>query len=176
MLANSNCRGVTLIELMVVVIAVGILTAVALDRVLPLIGRAQRAAFLDVQRELQSSLMLAAAERITSGQVGELAQLAAANPMSLLLRTPQNYAGSVAAAAQAGVPRATWYYDEAARRLAYRVGRYTRFTAQDGPADRIELRVALIYDDRDADGVFDAFGDRFGGLRLEPVHAYDWPD
>jgi hypothetical protein len=96
--------------------------------------------------------------------------------MSLLLRTPQNYAGPVAAAAQAGVPRATWYYDEAARRLAYRVGRYTRFTAQDGPADRIELRVALIYDDRDADGAFDAFGDQFGGLRLEPVHAYDWPD
>lgn len=173
---RPNCRGFSLIELMVVVIAVGILTGVALDRVLPLVGRAQRAAFLDVQRELQSSLMLAAAERITSGEVGELPELAAVNPMSLLLQAPANYLGPVAAAAQADVPRATWYYEEAAHRLAYRVGRYTRFTAQGGPPDRIELRVAFVFDDRDADGVFDATGDRFGGLRLEPVHAYAWPD
>jgi prepilin-type N-terminal cleavage/methylation domain-containing protein len=174
--STRDCRGFSLIELMVVVIAVAILTGVALDRVLPLVGRAQRAAFLDVQRELQSSLLLAAAERITRGDVGSIPALADANPMSLLLQPPANYVGVLAAAAQADVPRATWYYDGQAGRLAYRVGRHTRFAAKEGPADRIELQVAFVYEDRDGDGMFDAAGDRFDGLRLEPVHSYDWPD
>jgi hypothetical protein len=33
-----------------------------------------------------------------------------------------------------------------------------------------------VYEDRDGDGVFDAAGDRFGGLKLAPVQAYRWPD
>jgi prepilin-type N-terminal cleavage/methylation domain-containing protein len=174
--AARHSRGFSLIELMVVVIAVGILTGVALDRVLPLIGRAQRAAFLEVQRELQSSLLLAAAEHITRGETAALPKLAAANPMGLLLQPPANYLGAVKAPNEAEIPRASWYFDEQTARLAYRLGRYTRFAARGGPLDRIELRVALVYEDRDADGVFDAHGDRFDGLRLEPVHAYDWPD
>jgi prepilin-type N-terminal cleavage/methylation domain-containing protein len=170
---RRHSRGFTLLELVVVVIAVGILTGVALERLLPLVGRAQRAAFLDVQRELQSSLLLAAAERITSGEAATIPELAAANPMSLLLTPPANYLGVLDATA---VPPATWYFDAKAGWLAYRVGSYTRFVAKDGPKDRIELRVAFVFEDRDQDGAFDAAGDRFGGLRLESLHPYDWPD
>jgi prepilin-type N-terminal cleavage/methylation domain-containing protein len=176
MRAARDSRGFSLLELMVVVIAVAILAGLALDRVLPLVGRAQRAAFLSVQRELQSSLLLAAAERITRGETAALPELAADNPMGLLLQPPANYLGEVKTSNEAEIPRASWYFDEQTARLSYRVGRYTRFEARNGPKDRIELRVAFVYEDRDADGVFDATGDRFDGLRLEPVHAYDWPD
>jgi prepilin-type N-terminal cleavage/methylation domain-containing protein len=172
----KGCRGFSLLELVVVVIAVAILSGVALDRLLPLIGRAQRAAFLDVQRELQSSLMLAAAERITSGDAATIPSLAAANPMSLLLTPPPNYLGELEAPAPADVPPASWYFDALTGRLVYRVGRYTRFTARAGPADRIELAVAFAYQDRNGNGVFDAVGDRFDGLKLAALHAYDWPD
>lgn len=165
-----------MLELAVVVIAVAILAGVALDRLLPLVGRAQRAAFLDVQRELQSSLLLEAAERITRGEAATLPELAAANPMTLLLRPPANYKGAFAAAAEADIPPASWYFDERARALGYRVGRHTRFSAKGGPADRIELRVAFVYEDRDADGVFDPVRDRFGGLSLQPAHDYEWPE
>jgi prepilin-type N-terminal cleavage/methylation domain-containing protein len=171
-----NCRGFSLLELVVVVIAVALLIGVALDRLLPIIGRAQRAAFLDVQRTLQSSLLLAAAERITSGEAATIPELAAANPMSLLLQPPANYLGELPPSGQAAVPRGSWYFDEQSGRLVYRVGRYARFAARQGPADRIELRVAFAYQDRNGNGVFDAAGDRFDGLRLEPLHAYDWPD
>jgi prepilin-type N-terminal cleavage/methylation domain-containing protein len=169
-------RGFSLLELAVVVAAVAILVGVILDRVLPLVGRAQRAAFLDVQRDLQSSLRLAAAERIANGESGRLLELAAVNPMSLLLEPPRNYRGVLTAPEQAEAAPASWYFDEQTKRLGYRVGRYTRFAAQEGPADRIELAVAFVYDDRDADGVFDAARDQLDGLRLEPVHAYSWPD
>ncbi len=97
-------RGFSLLELVVVVIAVAILTGVALDRLLPLVGRAQRAAFLDVQRTLQSSLLIAAAERIVSGEAATIPELAAANPMTLLLSPPANYVGALAAPAAASRP------------------------------------------------------------------------
>lgn len=169
-------RGFSLLELGVVVIAAAILTGVVLDRVLPLIGRAQRAAFLDVQRDLRSSLRLAAAERIAAGESGRVFELASLNPMSLLTVPPGNYLGVLTAPEQAAAPPATWYFDEQTGRLGYRVGRYSRFAAQGGPEDRIELQVAFLYDDRNADGVFDAAGDDFQGLTLEPIHAYEWPD
>jgi len=171
-----QARGFSLLELVVVVCAVAILAGFALDRLLPLVGRAQRAAFLQVRGDLSSALLLEAADRITRGEAGTLPELAATNPMTLLLEPPANYVGSLKWPDEAEIPRASWYYDERLGRLGYRVGRHTRFAAGDGPAELIELEVAFVYQDRDGDGVFDAAGDRFDGLRLTPVHAYDWPD
>lgn len=173
---RRQAGGFSLLELVVVVIAVAILLGVALDRLLPLVGRAQRAAFLDVRRELQSALMLEAAERITRGEAATLPALESANPMTLLLTPPPNYVGVLPAPRPEDVPPASWYFDEASETLAYRVGRHTRFAPKDGPDGLIELRVAFVFDDRDADGRFDPVRDDFGGLRLEPVYAYDWPD
>ena len=173
---RRQALGFSLLELVVVVIAVAILMGVALDRLLPLVGRAQRAAFVETQRELQSALMLEAAERITRGESATLPELAGANPMALLLTPPANYVGALAKPRPEDVPPASWYFDDATKTLAYRVGKHTRFAAKDGPDRLIELRVAFVFDDRDADGLFDAVRDDFGGLKLEPVHAYDWPD
>jgi prepilin-type N-terminal cleavage/methylation domain-containing protein len=169
-------RGFSLIELVVVVIAVAILTGVALDRLLPLVGRAQRVAFLQVRGALQSALLLEAAERITRGEAQRLSELAARNPMTLLLEPPANYVGSLEAPDAAAVPRASWYYDERAHVLVYRVGKHTKFRPLGGPPDRVELKVTFAYEDRDHDGSFDASRDHFDGLRLDPVDSYDWPD
>jgi general secretion pathway protein G len=173
----SRAAGFSLIELAVVVVVVGILVAVVLDRLLPLIGRAERAAFLQTQTDLQSALLLEAAERITAGESNRLAELAAGNPMRLFLKPPLNYAGSLNHGDHDKVPRATWYYDEQDDRLAYRVGRQTRFDPLGGaPPDRVEFRVAFVYEDRNGDHSFDPVHDRFEGLRLEPTHPYRWPE
>ena len=74
------------------------------------------------------------------------------------------------------LPRASWSFDERAHRLVYRVGRYARFDGLEGPADRIELSVALVYADRDGNGAFDAARDRFEGLKLDAVSPYSWPE
>src|SRR5690606_671335 len=123
----------TLIELVVVVASLGILAGVALDRLLPLIGRAQRASFLQVQSELQSALLLEAAERITRGESATLAALAGTNPMTLLLRPPANYVGAGPSSAAAAAPPDSWFFDEERRELLYRVGRFTRFESHGGP-------------------------------------------
>ncbi|HEX7061737.1 MAG TPA: prepilin-type N-terminal cleavage/methylation domain-containing protein [Woeseiaceae bacterium] len=54
--------GFTLIALAVVVVVIGILAGFALDRLLPLFGEAERIAFLQVQNDLRSALMLEAPE------------------------------------------------------------------------------------------------------------------
>jgi general secretion pathway protein G len=170
-----RARGFTLLELVVVVVAIAILAGFALDRLLPLVGRAQHVAFMQVQNELQTALLLAAAERITRGESQSLAELARVNPMSLLLRPPANYLGELAQPEADRTPGHTWFYDAKNGRLVYRVGRYTRFEPLAGPADRVELAVSFLYNDRDGDGVFRG-GDDFDGLRLDSVHAYRWPD
>jgi len=169
-------RGLSLVELMVVVIAIGILAGALLERVLPLIGRAQRTAFVQVRVDLQTALLLEAAERITRGEAATLPSLAGVNPMTLLLTPPGNYVGSFAWPADEDVPRASWYFDERSHRLVYRVGRYARFDAQGGPPGRIELATEFVFEDRDGSGSFEPSRDEFEGLRLTPVHAFSWPD
>jgi prepilin-type N-terminal cleavage/methylation domain-containing protein len=172
----SAARGFGLLELVVVVAAVAVLMGVALDRFLPLVGRAQRVAFLQVRGNLQSALLIAAAERITRGEPDRIAELAEANPMALLLTPPRNYLGSLGTREPGSLPGASWYYDEHESVLVYRVGKHTRFNALDGPADRVAFKVIFAYDDRDGDGAFDASRDHFAGLKLDSVDAYDWPD
>lgn len=172
-----SSRGLTLVEFLVVVVAIGILAGFALDRLLPLIGRAQRAAFVQTKADLQSALLLEAAERITRGEPQKLAELAGGNPMTLLLVPPANYVGSLPwPEDDAELPRASWFFDEGSHRLVYRVGKHTRFDGLGGPHDRIELEVAFVYTDRDGNGAFDAVRDRFDGLRLRAANAYDWPE
>jgi len=168
-------HGFSLVEALVVVIAVGILAGALLDRVLPLIGRAQHAAFMQTKADLETALLLEAAERITRGEAESLASLAGANPMTLLLRPPGNYLGSFASRDDE-VPAASWYFDEHSRRLVYRVGRYTRFDPLGGPPRRIELATEFVFEDRNGNGHFDAAPDEFKGLRLTPLHAFAWPD
>lgn len=171
-----KARGFSLVELLVVVVAIGILAGALLDRVLPLIGRAQRTAFMQVKVDLQTALLLAAAERITRGESATLPELANANPMTLLLNPPANYLGAFAFPEDRNLPPASWYFDEHTRHLVYRVGRYTRFHALGGPPGRVELATEFVYADRDGDGIFEAVRDEFEGLRLTPVHAFEWPD
>ena len=58
--------GFTLIELLVVVVAIGILAGFALDRLYPLIGRAERVAFMRIQAQLLSALLLIVAIFLTA--------------------------------------------------------------------------------------------------------------
>jgi prepilin-type N-terminal cleavage/methylation domain-containing protein len=168
-------RGFSLFELAVVIAVVAILSGILLTRVLPLIGQAERVAFLQTRQQIRSALLLEAAERVVRGESATLASLTGVNPMELMLEPPRNYVGAGPSAGTGAVPRRAWYFDEDDRLLVYKPGRQARFDPLDGPTDRIEMRVSFAYRDRDADGTFDASVDRFDGLRLDSLHLYAWP-
>jgi hypothetical protein len=144
--------------------------------VLPLIGRAERVAFDQLRAQIQSALLLEAAERITRGESSTLVELAARNPMELLLTPPGNYVGSFSRSRPARDQRRVWYFDASQGLLVYRPGRRADFRALDGPEDRIELAVRFIFEDRNQDGAYQPGVDEFAGLRLAAVAAYEWGD
>jgi len=170
---SGRMRGFSQFELVVVVVLVSVMAGFLLVRVLPLIGQAERVAFMQTKQQIQSALLLEAAERIARGESASLAALAGTNPMDLLLEPPGNYLG----ARQPGdrsLPRRSWYFDADENLLVYRPGRQSRFDPLDGPADRIEMQVNFVYRDRDSDGAFNASVDHFDGLRFASVHPYVW--
>ncbi len=156
--------------------AAGLLIGVLLYRVLPLVDRAEHLAFVQVQKQVQDALTIEAATLITEGHSNRLGELGRINPMTLFVAPPRNYLGSLSWSTADRVPGSTWYFDERAELLAYRVGKLARFEPLDGPPNRVEFRVAFVFDDRDGDAAFDPAHDRFEGLRLEPRHDYRWAD
>lgn len=175
-MSSVRQAGFSLFEFVVVIVIIAILSGLLLVRVLPLIGQAERVAFLQTRNEIQSALLLEAAERVVRGESHTLIALTAVNPMDLLLEPPGNYVGAYSARRPESLPRRSWYFDDQQKLMVYRPGRQSGFTAIDGPSDRIELKVNFVYRDRDADGAFNASRDHFDGLRLESVHAYSWPN
>lgn len=169
-------RGFTLLEFVIVIVSIGILAGLLLDRVLPLIGQAERVAFQQVRSQMQSALLLEAAERVARGESSTLVTLAGSNPMALLLQPPSNYLGSWARPRHEAMPRSVWYYDESESALVYKPGRQAHFEPVEGPTDRIELGINFVYRDRDGNGQYNASIDHFDGLRLESLHAYEWTD
>lgn len=167
--------GVTLVEFVVVIVCVVILCGFLLDRVVPLIGLAEKTAFEQVRSQLQSALLLEAAERVARGESASLAALDGANPMDLLLEPPAAYLGALDAPAAFGRNSGrVWYFDARDRTLVYRVGAGTSVTVSGMPTRTIRLAVRFVFRDRDGDGDFDPTADHFDGLRLEPVENYRW--
>lgn len=171
----ARLRGFSLLEFVVVIVVIAILAGFLLVRVLPLIGQAERVAFLQTKQQIQSALLLEAAERVARGESATLASLAGINPMQLLLEPPGNYRGEHSQVGDS-LPRSAWYFDEGENLLIYRPGRQAEFDPLEGPADRIEMRVSFVFQDRDSNGEFNASVDHFDGLRFESVHAYSWPN
>lgn len=171
-----TARGFTLLELVIVIVIIGVLAGFLLDRVLPLVGQAERVAFQQVRSQVQSALLLEAAERIARGESSSLGELAGANPMSLLLLPPGNYIGERSRPRIGDLPRRAWYFDTRDGRLVYRPGRQARVETLEGPQDRIELAVSFAFRDRDGDGRYQPSIDHFDGLRLAPVYPFRWLD
>lgn len=167
-------RGHKVFELAVVVGAASIIVALFLERVPPLIARSEHTSFLHVRGQLRSALTLEAADRIAAGESVSLERLAGTNPMKLLLKIPGSYAGSFAEPRDADIGRAQWYFDDSTGRLGYRAGRFADISTSDGPAERLEFEIELVYEDRNGNGVFDTAADRLGGLRLAPVSEFEW--
>ncbi|MEX1266776.1 MAG: type II secretion system protein [Woeseia sp.] len=165
--------GFSMLELTVVIIIIGVLMVVAISRLLPYLDEAERVAVLTVESQLKSSLVMEAAQRIARGQSASIAELEQINPMELLLEPPATYAG-VYAGSGTDLPARHWYFDAVSNRLVYKTGKPYAPSVRDHTFDNPQFAVRVIFEDRDADGIFSAQNDELYGIRLLRVAGADW--
>ncbi|MEL7448924.1 MAG: hypothetical protein AAFN78_06925 [Pseudomonadota bacterium] len=157
-------RGLSYLEVVLVVVLIGSLIAVAAARLLPYVDHAERIAVLRLEGQLRSVLLLEAAKRISNGESESLTELHSSNPMALLLQPPANYLGELTAPVPHELPERTWHFDTERRQLVYRAGSGFRFEGADPVIH--DYRVELAFEDVDQDAAFVAGTDEFLGLRL----------
>lgn len=170
-------RGLSLLELVIVMVIVGVLLVVAVERMARLRFEAERVMMESMLTGLRSALTIEFAGGALRGRLGATAATAAgSNPMKLLAERPDTYAGEYAAADPDAVAPGTWYFDTKARHLVYVVRFPEHFLSGVPGRPRARFRVEPDFDDRDGDGRFDPARDSPRGLRLVPVEPYRWRD
>lgn len=114
-----NNRGFSLFEVVVVLIILGALLAVLLQRITYYQAEAERAQVVKLAANMRAAFnsRLYAAE--TRGERGKLAAMAGSNPIHLLERAPENYLGEIDVTPTNTVKPGYWYFDRAQRKLVY---------------------------------------------------------
>jgi len=171
---RRNAAGFTLLELIVVIAIVGVLLAVAANRLLPFIDEAERVAVLRVEGQLRSSLMMEAAQRIVRGRSASLSDLEGSNPVKFLLEPPKNYIGEVKNGEIGQAPERHWYFERDRQRLVYRLGQPFGLPVRDESLQDPAFVVRVAYADANGNGVFEAARDELYGVRLQRVAGADW--
>ena len=160
-------HGFTLVELMVVVSIVGVLAAVAMDRLLFYTERAEKAAVDATLAAAKMGLRIKLAELIMTNRQMAATQLERENPMRWLAEPPSNYLGEYSAAPKPG----NWYFATDSMQLVYRPGstRYLQLNADDGKELRFQVR--LYYEEIDT---ISGKARGLAGIGLVPVRPYRW--
>jgi prepilin-type N-terminal cleavage/methylation domain-containing protein len=158
--------GFTLIELVMVIIAISMLAAVAVDKLLYYQERAEKAMVDATLESVKMGLRIRMAELISSNHASDLLQLERENPMRWMEEPPAGYAGEYAVPAKPG----SWYYSTPQKELVY-LPNSTAYldTGQNKDNKELRFRVVLRYE-AEASGTSGAIV----GLTLAPTSGYRW--
>lgn len=157
-------RGLTLIELLIVVAVVAVVATVLLERLLPLLGEAEHMHIRMNHDALATAVNLEAARRALQNEPEAMADLAGSNPVALLDRPPGNYIGAFDDPEPAAIAGGSWYFDREQGALVYRV-RHARYFHSDlaGPP-RLRFRIETEK----------AAGGDLRAARLRLMDPYEW--
>jgi prepilin-type N-terminal cleavage/methylation domain-containing protein len=170
----KRAQGFSLLELLIVIVVVGLLVTVAVERLLKLRFEAERTMVQSVTSALRSALYIEFTAAATSGRMARLDSAGGSNPMLLLAERPDTYAGEFFGADPMLFEPGTWYFDTRDRTLVYMVRFPERFVTPLGGPARARLKVEPDYDDLDRNSRFDPGRDPVRGLKLVPVEAFYW--
>ncbi|HYW92156.1 MAG TPA: hypothetical protein VFA95_06830 [Gammaproteobacteria bacterium] len=162
-----------MLEFALVVIVIGLVVAVLIDRVQKVMVEAERASVVEVVGQLRAALGMQVAKLVAEGDTRRLARLQGGNPMQLMARPPASYAGTVTGP-DSNLKPGHWYYDPKTHALRYRVRRPDVFVTPAKPADEIRYRVVLVYRDSNGNGRYDGPPDQAYRVELKPENAYHW--
>ncbi|MGQ0651576.1 MAG: prepilin-type N-terminal cleavage/methylation domain-containing protein [Betaproteobacteria bacterium] len=169
-----RARGFSLLELVVVIVLIGVLLGVAIERLLVLKAQAERSAMETVLGSLRSGITIRMAELIAKGRAREIVNLVDANPVVVLAEAPENYLGELFGPDPAALEPGKWYFDTRDRTLCYLVESVEYFQSGAVGVPRARFRVQPVFEDVNRNGRFDRGTDTLRGLRLVAVERYAW--
>lgn len=161
--------GFTLLELSIVVLLIGILASVLLNRTLRYQEFAEKTVVEATVANMRSGLRYRIAELMMSDRMNEMGSLSHENPMSWLKTPPSNYLGHLGQAQAQRIPPGSWYFDTERHELVYLLQHVRYF--QPGPDGQKAMRFRVTASTR-KNAANDSI--RVEGIRLAPVASYDW--
>jgi len=167
-------KGFSFLELVLVIIIIGLLLIVAIEKLLILKVEAERTAMETILGNLRSAISLQVADHITKGKVAELAKAHKTNPMVWLSVRPDNYIGVLDEPDPTDIKPYTWYFDKYNNELVYKVGNADYFESKSKDVKRARFKLKLDYTDADNNGRYSPQLDEIHGLTLNSVEPYTW--
>ena len=136
-------RGITLLELVVVIAVIALLLTVAIGHLWVLQKEAEATAMEQVLGTLRSALGMKVASDLVNDDIADLRRLAGSNPMRELAQTPKNYLGVFDGVNPASIPGGHWYFDRRSRMLIYRVRNRDYFSGGLGMPPRAGFTIRI---------------------------------
>jgi general secretion pathway protein G len=164
-------RGLTLIELIVVICIVAVSAAFLVDRLRFYQEAAEKAAMEQTVGAVKSALQLRVAAMLVRGEERDIESLARVNPVDWLTEPPRGYRGEYRSA-QPAVPPGSWYFDATRNELVYVPNLDGHLERLSDGSKRLRFRVRLDFEPARPDS-----GRRRGVLSrmgVEPVTPYSW--
>jgi prepilin-type N-terminal cleavage/methylation domain-containing protein len=162
-------RGFTLFEIVVVILLIGVLMTMAIDRMLQLQVVAEKVSVEQMLGNLQGAVNLQAAELVVDKGLASMKSLAGTNPMEYLQVPPANYIGLRNDTDAAQLPQESWYFDTKQNILVYTVKNTDYFETSLVGTPRIRLRVELIFKDNNGRGA-----GQVRGINVNSLDEYRW--
>lgn len=157
----------TRFELMAIVAVVTVVVAALWTNTTKEMESAERMAMEAQARAIGNALQARLAVLIAQRQEREIVRLTRSNPMQWLPAQPGNYLGELRQAPSAEASLGSWYYDESANELVYRVRRGSRFVPDAAGQRQVRFRIELVRDEAQP-------GWNVLGAVFRPVEPYHW--
>ena len=170
---NHFKNGFTLLEMVVVIVLIGFLALIVLNRVWTYRVYAEEAAVTATVGNIRSALGLEVAKLVVRGQAKNISKLENTNPMQLLAQVPHNYLGELEHN-QTIDKKGVWYFDKAEHTLNYVVNFTENFKTNVKGIPRTRHKLKVIYTDRNDNNRFDKYIDDVNGLDLVALEPYRW--
>ena len=158
--SHNNQEGFTLIELVIVIVIIGILSAVGIPKFLDLRDEAEQASVNQMIGSLESALTIYASKQYVNGNT-----ITIVNPFDQLTNIPSNYNGANDPVNPTNTPAGTWSWRTSGNWIMYHPKKPITGGWSFGGVRFIIYQVQTVVDGSDTVGI---------RLTTTPTYEYSW--
>jgi prepilin-type N-terminal cleavage/methylation domain-containing protein len=169
----TKLRGFSLLELMIAVIAIGVVATILLNRLFYYQELAEKAEMEYTINAVKSALRLRMAGHLVAGQAQHYVLLAKENPMDWLELKPRNYQGLLPNSPADELIPGSWYFDATAKTLIYIVKHGAHLQTSATSPKQIRWQISFLRnqpESLDTNGVVLASD----SVAIKAISSYKW--